>query len=281
MKIVNSIEQVREYISLQESKTIGLVPTMGALHAGHLALVSQSQSDNDVTIVSIFVNQKQFNDEEDYLKYPRDNQSDIQLLTNAGVDFLFIPEPEELYPNSFGTFISVKKLGDSLEGAARPGHFDGVTTIVAKLLNITAPTKAYFGKKDAQQLRIVQKMVDDLNMTVKIIACPTVREKDGLAMSSRNIRLTKSERIEAATLYQALRFAKQITVAGERRADSIIDEMTGIIKNNCKSKIDYISINDAETLEVVSELSGKILISLAVFFENVRLIDNIEVNVRN
>ncbi|MCP4296278.1 MAG: pantoate--beta-alanine ligase [Proteobacteria bacterium] len=274
MLVSGDISDIRTARWQDPQKTWGFVPTMGMLHEGHISLVKRAIEENDGCIVSIYVNPTQFNNPIDYDTYPKDMDNDLAKLEACGVDVVFTPIKALMYPHSFSSNVTLTRLAAALEGAARPGHFDGVTTVVAKLFNITQPTRAYFGQKDAQQLLIIQQMVQDLNFNLEIVPCGTFREKSGLAMSSRNNLLSTEQKKRATVLYHALQRAKQIVQAGERDAKKIILEMTRIITDETKARIVYISINDAESLEEMETLSGKVLISLAVFFGEVRLIDN-------
>ncbi len=257
-------------------KTIGFVPTMGYLHKGHLSLVKEAKKNNDVTFVSIFVNPTQFAPNEDLDKYPRDIERDEELLKREGVDFLFYPTVENMYPDGFQTYVSVENLTQVLEGASRPTHFRGVTTVVSKLFNITKPHRAYFGKKDAQQLIVIKKMVENLNFDVEIVGLPIVRESDGLAMSSRNKYLNKKEREEAVCLYKSLQKAKEMIDKGTDDAETIKQEMRKIIEKYEIPKIDYISINSLSELKELKKIEkDNTLISLAVFVGKTRLIDNL------
>lgn len=264
----------------KQGKTIGLVPTMGYLHEGHISLVRRSVKENDFTVASIFVNPAQFGPKEDFKKYPRDFKMDEAMLRGAGVDALFYPTATEMYPDPYHTYVQVEHLGDTLCGKSRPGHFKGVATVVAKLFNIVKPDTAYFGQKDAQQALIIGKMAKDLNMGLKVKTMPAVREKDGLAMSSRNAYLSAAERKEAAVLYRSLLLAKQMINKGERSAQKIINNMKALIKRKKKAAIDYAEIVDAATLKPVKNISGDILIALAVRIGNTRLIDNLNIRVR-
>jgi pantoate--beta-alanine ligase len=255
--------------------TIGFVPTMGYLHDGHLSLVNRSKKDNDSTIVSIFVNPTQFGPKEDFDKYPRDERRDINVLEKAGVDAVYIPELRELYPASFDTWVEVKGITERLEGSIRDGHFMGVTTICNKLFNIVRPDKAYFGQKDAQQALVVKKMVSDLNMNLEITVMPTLREEDGLAMSSRNSYLKPGERKAATILYQALLKSKEMWQAGERDAETIRTSMEKLIQAEPLAKIDYVSIADVVTLQELEQIRSRALVSLAVRIGKTRLIDNL------
>ncbi len=260
----------------QWGKTIGFVPTMGYLHEGHMSLVKQAKKDNDVVFVSIFVNPTQFAPDEDLDKYPRNIKRDEEMLQKENVDFLFYPNVDGMYPHGFQTYVNVEHLTKMLEGASRPTHFRGVTTIVAKLFNITKPHKAYFGKKDAQQLIVIKRMIEDLNMGVEIAGMPIVRENDGLAMSSRNKYLNEEERKQAICLFQSLIKAKELIENGINNAYIIKNEMKKVISNYTIPKIDYININSLTTLEELDTIKkGDTLISLAVFIGKTRLIDNL------
>ncbi len=258
-----------------EGKYIGFVPTMGYLHEGHLSLVEQARKDNDIVIVSIFVNPLQFAPNEDFDRYPRDIERDEKLLKDHDVDFLFYPSVKDMYPEGFQTFVEVEQLTKVLEGKSRPTHFKGVTTIVAKLFNITKPHRAYFGKKDAQQLIVIKRMVKDLNMDIDIIGMPIVREKDGLAMSSRNKYLKDKEREQAICLYRSLLKAKELIESGITNTELIKGEMKQLINQFSLAEIDYISINRISDLKELKEIEkDNTLVSLAVRIGNTRLIDN-------
>lgn len=263
----------------QKGKTIGLVPTMGYLHEGHLSLVRIAKSKSDVLVVSVFVNPTQFGPGEDLKSYPRDFKRDRLLLEEEGCDFVFAPRMKNMYPEDCLTYVTVEKITGKLEGRTRPTHFQGVTTIVAKLFNIVQPDIAVFGQKDAQQAVVLKKMVDDLNYGIKMMIAPTIREKDGLALSSRNRYLSEEERKQAAVLYESLREAKKLIGKGERSAKRIISRMRNMINKQPSAKLDYIAITDARTLEPLKRLKGEVLISLAVRFGKARLIDNIKVKV--
>jgi pantoate--beta-alanine ligase len=277
MRVVKKIKVMQKLADKYraEKKIIGFVPTMGYLHEGHLSLVKIAKKKSDLCVVSIFVNPLQFGPQEDYHIYPRNFSRDKKLLKDLGVDIIFYPEVKEMYPEEQLTFVQVKKLSAGLCGRSRPGHFEGVATVVAKLFNIVKPHIAVFGQKDYQQAVIIKKMVKDLNFDVKIIVAPTVREKDGLACSSRNSYLSEKERKEAVVLYQSLLLAKKMIAEGERNPEEIIKEMTKLITTKSSGKIDYIEIVDANTLQPVKEIRGKVCIALAVFFNKARLIDNI------
>jgi pantoate--beta-alanine ligase len=254
--------------------SVGFVPTMGYLHQGHLALVKQSRAENSVVIASIFVNPTQFGPTEDFKSYPRDTERDLAMLEKEKTDIVFMPSAEEMYPEGFNSWVDVEKVTDRLEGSYRPGHFKGVATVVAKLFNIVEPTRAYFGQKDAQQALVIKKMVADLNMNLEVIVAPTVRESDGLAMSSRNVYLNPQERQAAIVLFKALTLARNRREKGERNAETVRQEMTSLISQEPLAKIEYVSIADAQTLEELSEIDKPALVSLAVRIGKTRLIDN-------
>ena len=259
---------------LKTGKEVGFVPTMGYLHEGHLSLIRRARSENDVVVVSIFVNPTQFGPNEDFDRYPRDLRRDEELCKREGVDFIFYPSVEEMYPEGFSTFVEVEKLTENLCGKSRPGHFRGVATVVTKLLNIVHPTRAYFGEKDFQQLQVIKRLVRDLNIPVEIVGCPIVREEDGLAMSSRNVYLNKEERKSALSLYQGLRLAKELFERGERNPSVIRKKVEEFILSHPKTKIDYVEIVSPEDLKPVKEVKEGDVIALAVFVGKTRLIDN-------
>jgi len=274
MKVIEKINDMRR-LRQQLAEPVGLVPTMGYLHEGHLALVRQARAENPSVVVSIFVNPTQFGPQEDFKNYPRDTQHDLVLLEKEKNDIVFMPSVDEMHPARFSSWVEVGKVTERLEGAARPGHFRGVTTIVAKLFNIVEPTRAYFGQKDAQQAIVIKKMVADLNMNLEVITIPTVREPDGLAMSSRNAYLNPDERQAALVLYQALSLAQQLWSQGEKDAEQIRQEMLALIQKQPLADIDYVSIANAETLDELDTISPPALVSLAVRIGKTRLIDNI------
>ncbi len=260
--------------SIRREKTIGFVPTMGYLHEGHLSLVRRSMQENDVTVVSIFVNPTQFGPNEDYASYPRDLKRDLSMLEREGVDYVFVPTVEEMYPDGYSTFVIEENLSKHLCGKSRPSHFKGVCTVVMKLFNIVKPHRAYFGQKDAQQFRVIRKMVQDLNMDVEVIECPIVREKDGLAMSSRNVYLSAEERTHAVALNKALKIAENLYKAGERNSSRIKEKMLEYLSSFDKVKIDYVEIVDEQTLEPVDKIDKKVIVALAAWVGKARLIDN-------
>jgi len=254
---------------------VGLVPTMGYLHEGHLELVKQAKSENRVAVATIFVNPTQFGPSEDFKSYPRDLDRDLALLEKVKTDIVFIPSDKEMYPEGYNTWVEVRGITAKLEGKSRPTHFQGVTTVCNKLFNIIEPDRAYFGQKDAQQATVIQKMVTDLNMNLDIVVCPTVRESDGLAMSSRNTYLTKEDRASAVVLHKSLCLAKDMYGKGERDAAAIKRAMESLISGVAAAKLDYISIADTGTLDEVDTIRGRVLVSLAVRLGKPRLIDNI------
>lgn len=262
-----------------EGRLTGLVPTMGALHAGHLSLIEAARRDASPVVVSIFVNPKQFGPTEDYKKYPRDLESDRRKMEEAGADYLFAPSVEEIYPAGFRTSVNVEGLSDRLEGKTRPGHFRGVTTVVLKLLEIAAPRFAYFGRKDAQQARIIRQMAADLALDSEIVVCPIVREPDGLALSSRNQYLTPAERKAATVLYRALSRGRDVIEQGERDALGIVTAMRRELAGERLASPDYVEIVDADSLEQVMRLTRSCLVLLAARFGATRLIDNMQVEV--
>jgi pantoate--beta-alanine ligase len=272
-------EQARQ--ARAESRVIGLVPTMGALHAGHLSLIERARRECSPVIASIFVNPKQFGPNEDFSKYPRSFESDSEKLQRAGVDSLFAPEPPEIYPNGFSTYVNVDGLSDRLEGRSRPGHFRGVATVVMKLLQIVQPNFAYFGRKDAQQSRLITQMARDLNLDTEIVICPPVREPDGLALSSRNVYLNAEERMAATVLYRALDAARSELAAGVRDALQLREVLQRTLGAERHARVDYAEIVDAESFEPVVRVNKSCYVLLAVFIGKTRLIDNLYVETRS
>ena len=258
-----------------EGRIIGLVPTMGALHIGHTALVHRARQDCAPVIASLFVNPKQFGPKEDFAKYPRNIAADSETFSAAGVDALFLPEAGEIYPPGFGTYVTVEGLSDRLEGRSRPGHFRGVATVVLKLLEIVQPHFAYFGRKDAQQVRIISQMARDLNLDTEIVVCPIVREPDGLALSSRNVYLTAQERRAATVLHRALESARRELNAGTRDALQLQSAVRKVLEAEPLAAVDYAEIVDAETFEPVVRIARPCYLLLAVFLGKTRLIDNL------
>jgi pantoate--beta-alanine ligase len=275
MKIIESVAEMKQ-ARHEMSGTVGFFPTMGYLHEGHLDGVRRAKAENVNAIVSIFVNPAQFGPQEDYKTYPRDIPKDIIMLGTAGTDIVFIPAAADMYPPYFNTWIDIEKITSGLEGASRPGHFRGVATVCNKLFNIVQPTKAYFGQKDAQQCVVIKRMVADLNMNLDVVIVPTVRESDGLAMSSRNTYLKPPERQAATVLYRSLNLARDMWLKGETDAQNIRTMMVEFIhKEPLAEKIDYISIAHPETLQEMDKIVPPVLISLAVKVGKPRLLDNI------
>jgi pantoate--beta-alanine ligase len=270
VKTIAGIKQLRKQIA----GPVGFVPTMGYLHEGHLSLVEKAKKENDSVFVSIYVNPTQFGPKEDFRKYPRDTRRDLGMLEPLA-DVVFMPDDKEMYPEGYDSWVEVKGITEVLEGAVRPGHFKGVTTVVNKLFNIVEPTRAYFGQKDAQQVAVLKKMVNDLNMNVEMVACPTVREPDGLALSSRNTYLTTEQRNAAAVLYKSLQLARELVTNGETDVAEIRVQMTDLIKKEPLADIEFISVADNATLKELHRLKLPALVSMAVKFGRTRLIDNI------
>lgn len=274
MKVLTNISEIRRQRWADATASWGLAPTMGFLHEGHLSLVRRARTENDKVGVSIFVNPIQFNSPQDLTTYPRDLDRDLDLLEKEQVDLVWTPDREMVYPEDFQTYIEVEKVTRPLEGRSRPGHFRGVTTVVAKLFNVFQPHRAYFGQKDAQQVVVVKQMVRDLNFNLQVITCPTVREPDGLAMSSRNTNLSPAARRQAVCLYHALAAAKQAFEKGEKDAERLRQIMQTEIERVEDARIDYVSVAHPETLKELEWIDERALLSLAVFIDGVRLIDN-------
>ncbi len=273
MQIVTTISELRLACnSLPE--LLGFVPTMGYLHEGHLSLARRSKAECASTVASIFVNPTQFGPSEDLSKYPRDLERDLRLLEALGVDLVWTPTPQVMYPPGYQTWVTVEELAKGLEGALRPGHFRGVVTVVAKLFNAVRPQKAYFGQKDAQQAAVIRRMAKDLNFPIKIVVCPTVRESDGLAMSSRNAYLSAGERQAATVLYRALSAAKAAFEAGERDAEALRRSVRETVAAEPLVTLQYVSCADYETLQELARVEGKALLSMAALVGKTRLIDN-------
>jgi pantoate--beta-alanine ligase len=275
-RLIASIADLRSNLcaARKAGKRIGLVPTMGALHEGHLSLVRQSQAQCDVTVVSIYVNPSQFGPREDLAKYPRTLKSDVEALAEQCADIVFVPSDNEMYPAGYGTWVEPGSVAQPLEGQCRSGHFRGVATVVLKLFEIVRPDAAYFGQKDFQQALVIRSMVRDLNMPVEIVVCPIVREPDGLALSSRNRYLSPAARRRALVLWSSLQQAEMLVAQGERSAEKIVAKMRDTILTAADARIDYIALVDPETLKPVLDLTGRTLAALAVTIENTRLIDN-------
>lgn len=279
MQVVKTVREVRTWMKLarEEGKTIGFVPTMGYFHEGHLNLMRRAKAECDLCVVSLFVNPTQFGPSEDFRQYPRDLTRDAAMAESVGVDLLFAPEVEEIYPQGFQTWVEVTGVTQRLEGAARPRHFRGVTTICTKLFNIVQADRAYFGRKDYQQLKVIQRMVKDLNIPIEIVPCETTREPDGLAMSSRNVYLNPEERQAATVLYRALCAGRDAILNGERDGAKVQKLIEQVIATEPLVKSEYVDVADAETLEPLQELKGEVLLSLAARVGIARLIDNVTV----
>jgi pantoate--beta-alanine ligase len=276
MKLVHTIKEVREIVSewRKEGLTVGLVPTMGYLHEGHQSLIRKSVEQNDRTVVSVFVNPIQFGPTEDLEAYPRDINRDMKAVEEVGGDLIFNPEPAEMYPGHFTSFIDTTETTELLCGAVRPIHFRGVCTVVGKLFNIVLPDKAYFGQKDAQQLATIRRFVRDLNFPVEIVACPIVREEDGLAKSSRNTYLSPVERQAALILSQSLKKGKALIEQGEKSAEKVKEVITESLKTEPLARIDYVEVVDFENIQRVETIEGETLVAIAVYIGKTRLIDN-------
>ncbi len=278
MEIINRRKRmmsVARKLRREENRTIGFVPTMGALHPGHLSLIHEARAMCDVVVVSVFVNPAQFSPEEDFSSYPRDLTRDAALLAEYNVDYVFAPTVEEIYPAGFSTYVTVEGLSDQLEGASRPEHFRGVTTVVTILLNVVKPDFVFFGQKDAQQAILIKRMVRDLAFSAEIVVAPIVREESGLAMSSRNNYLNDDQRKAAAVLNRALSMVSEAYEEGEHSAARLIEIVRATVEKEPLARIDYVSVNDADTLEKLEKIDDRpALVSLAVFIGNTRLIDN-------
>lgn len=275
MRVISTNEEMSQACR-EAVKPIGLVPTMGALHAGHLSLVDQARADNLTVAVSIFVNPTQFGDKADLEKYPRDLEGDLEMLRRHGVDLVYSPTVEEVYPEGFDTWVNVGPLADKLEGRHRPGHFRGVATVVSKLFNVMSPNRAYFGQKDGQQTVVIQQLVRDLDMGVEVVVMPTVREQDGLAMSSRNIQLSPEQRQAAPVVYRALCESHQLWMGGERNGDALRAAAQAILQAESQvDSIDYVSVANMTALDELDQVEGRAMVSAAVHMRAVRLIDNI------
>ena len=280
MEVAETIESVRGIVKAArgEGKTIGFVPTMGALHVGHISLIEAAAKSCDFVVVSIFVNPTQFGPEEDFDKYPRPLDDDLEICRKWGVDVVFAPTPEQMYPEENLTWIGVEKLSEPLCGEFRPGHFRGVATVCGKLFNIVQPDLAFFGQKDAQQAVVIRRMAADLNMPLKIVICPTIREPDGLAVSSRNKYLDKQQRQDAAQIYKSLQKCREMTEAGVTDTGQILTQMRKVLNDVPSIEIEYVSIVDSETLQSVDKVAGEVLAAVAVRLDGARLIDNIILN---
>lgn len=276
MQTVKTIEEVRQIVGAwrKEGLSVGLVPTMGFLHEGHQSLIAKSVAENDRTVVSVFVNPIQFGPTEDLEAYPRDMERDRALVDATGGDLIFNPEPSEMYPSHFTTFVDTEETTELLCGARRAGHFRGVCTVVSKLFNIVGPDRAYFGQKDAQQLATVRRFVRDLNFNIEIVACPIVREEDGLAKSSRNTYLSQEERKAALILSKSLRKGRESVENGERSARAVIDVISESLKTEPMARVDYVEVVDLDNVQRVEKIEGETLVAIAVYIGKTRLIDN-------
>jgi pantoate--beta-alanine ligase len=282
MEVAETIELVTSLVkeARGKGKKVGFVPTMGALHVGHISLIEAAVKECDFVVVSIFVNPTQFGEGEDFEKYPRPLEADLDICRNGGVDVVFLPTPEQMYPTENITWINVEKLTDTLCGESRPGHFRGVATVCAKLFNIVGPDVAFFGAKDGQQAVVIKRMVADLNMPVDIVVCPTVREDDGLAVSSRNKYLTEEQKKDATLIYKSLEKCREMIEAGTTDTGTITAEMRKILSQAASIQIEYVSLVDAESLQKLDKIIGKVLAAVAVRIGPARLIDNIVVDIR-
>jgi pantoate--beta-alanine ligase len=283
VRIATTIDAVRQAVlnARKTGQTIGLVPTMGALHAAHASLIRTARADTDYVVVSVFVNPTQFGPQEDLARYPRPFERDMALCAEENVQLVFAPEPAVIYPTGFRTFVEVTELEDTLCGAARPGHFRGVATVVLKLLNIVQPDVAYFGQKDAQQARILQQMTLDLNLPVRLIVCPIVREPDGLALSSRNQYLDADQRRQAPVLYKALEEVQKCVLEGEREAAKLLQQLRARLESTPGARLDYAAVVDADSLKPVTKLEKRVLVAVAVYFGSTRLIDNVVLDINH
>lgn len=285
MRIAKTIEEVRTLVKgwKAEGLSVGLVPTMGYLHEGHGSLIARARKENERVVVSIFVNPMQFGPGEDLESYPRDLEKDSAYCESLGADLIFHPEPEEMYTEGFCSYVDMSVLTEELCGLSRPVHFRGVCTVVNKLFNIVQPDRAYFGQKDAQQLAVIRRMVEDLNMDLEIVGCPIVREEDGLAKSSRNTYLSKEEREAARVLSRAVRLGEELVAAGERDAKKLVSEMAAVIEQEPLARIDYVKAVDGLSMQQIETVKLPMLVALAVFIGKTRLIDNymIEKSERN
>ncbi len=279
MRLIKEISQMKDYRKkIKAPQTVGLVPTMGALHQGHLSLIRKARQQCDKVVISIFVNPTQFGRGDDYQRYPRNLSEDIKLSEKEGVDVVFTPPTEEMYPQGYSTFVQVEgPLSSALEGASRPGHFRGVTTVLTKLFNMINPDYSYLGEKDYQQALLAKKLVEELNLDTQIIILPTVREKDGVALSSRNFYLNREERRAATVLHEALKRAELWVKEGERNPFSVVSRVKDLVRKEPLAKVDYVAVVNPETLEKVEDIKGEVLVLLAVSIGSTRLIDNMRI----
>jgi pantoate--beta-alanine ligase len=277
--ILTTPEEMHEWIRAQRgNKSVGFVPTMGALHTGHEVLLQQAKQENDLTVLSIFVNPTQFNVQSDFEAYPRNDKRDLQIAEHHGVDVVYLPAAETMYPQGWRIFVEPGTAADPLEGLGRPGHFRGVATVVTKLFNTVQPLRAYFGKKDYQQLAVIRQMVSELNFNISVVGVDTVRHDDGLAMSSRNVRLTEDHRSAAPVIYQSLRAAESLVASGETSANTVQNHVTSLLTSTPECTLEYVEVVRRTDLAAVSDINCPIVICVAVWFGEVRLIDNIEID---
>ena len=281
MKIITEIDKMKTYAKImkKDNKLVGFVPTMGYLHEGHLSLMRTAKKQSDIVIASVFVNPAQFSQGEDFEKYPRNIKKDGELAESCGIDALFCPTKEDMYPKNFSTYVNVENLTKNLCGKSRSDHFRGVTTVVMKLFEIIKPDIVYFGQKDAQQAFVIKKMIEDMSMDITMKILSIIREENGLAMSSRNNYLSKTERKDAGALYKALKMAEELVNGGEKDAKKIIKAVKDLISKTPSLKIDYVSVVDTETMKDTSRIKSEVLIALAAVIGKTRLIDNIIINV--
>lgn len=277
MKIIRTVNEMQETAVslLKNNKTIGFVPTMGFFHEGHIALMEQAKQENDIVVSSIFVNPLQFGPNEDYEQYPRDEEQDLTYADTAGVDIVFIPTTQEMYPRKMVINLDISDRVNVLCGRSRPGHFQGVVTVLSKLFHIIHPNKAYFGRKDAQQVAVVNALIEDLNFPIELVALPTIRESDGLAKSSRNVNLREKERKDATWIYKALENGRQLVVDGEKNPDIVVKEVLDTIDTHTSGKIDYVELLSYPELQAISVIEQEVILATAVYFEGARLIDNL------
>lgn len=275
MKIIRTISEIKKVLQLNKNKTVGFVPTMGYLHEGHLSLVERARKENDIVVMSIFVNPLQFGPNEDFERYPRDEDRDASLAEAHGVDFLFIPTIDTMYPQKMGIEMKVLTGTDVLCGRSRPGHFDGVATVLTKLFHIIEPNRAYFGLKDAQQFAVVNTLISHFNFPIQLVGLPTVREDDGLAKSSRNVYLLDEERKEAKTLYESLKLGQQLVAQGVKDVEEIVLRVRQYITENTSAKIDYVEMLSYPELIDVNFIDQQVILAVAIYYKNARLIDNI------
>lgn len=280
MRVIRTIKEMREHVNklTTQGKSIGFVPTMGFLHKGHESLIKNARSDNDIVVVSIFVNPLQFGPNEDFDRYPKDEEHDLNVAEQASVDIVFLPGQSEMYPNEQSIRLQVVQRTDVLCGRNREGHFAGVGTVLTKLFNIVQPNKVYFGLKDAQQIAVVDALIKDLSFPIELIPVATVRENDGLAKSSRNVNLQQSERENAPFIYQGLQRGRQLVIDGEKNPDKIVEEVKHFIQNNSNGKIEYVELLNFPELTPVTQVSEQVIVAVAVQYKRARLIDNLVFN---